>query len=144
MFTKILIATDGSELSNKAVATAVDLARTLNARLVGFTAARPYSYVGVGEIEPHLYAKMQAAAAAEANAALAAVEAAARAAAVQCENVLTETAQPWRGILDAAAARGCDLIVMASHGRAGLGALLLGSETQHVLTHSTLPVLVVR
>jgi nucleotide-binding universal stress UspA family protein len=55
-----------------------------------------------------------------------------------------EALHPWEAILDHAKAKGCDLVVMASHGRRGLNALLLGSETQKVLTHSTIPVLVVR
>jgi nucleotide-binding universal stress UspA family protein len=69
---------------------------------------------------------------------------AAAAAGVRCEGASIEGAQPWRAICDQATAVGADLIVMASHGRSGLAGLLLGSETQKVLTHCTVPVLVVR
>ena len=69
---------------------------------------------------------------------------AARAHGVAAEGATVEALHPWEAILDHAKAKGCDLVVMASHGRRGLNALLLGSETQKVLTHSTLPVLVIR
>jgi nucleotide-binding universal stress UspA family protein len=119
MFKKILVATDGSELSRKAIDVAVQLAKTVGAGIVGMTAVEAYPYAAVGEFSPAAYIDFQAHAAAMANDRLAAVERAAR---------------------DA----GCDLIVMASHGRRGLGAVLLGSETQRVLTHAECPVLVVR
>lgn len=144
MFKKILVATDGSDLSRRAVDTAVGLARSLGASLVGVTAVDAYPYSGVGQIEPAAYSEFQARAAAEAADRLAALESAARAAGVACECLSRDGAPPWRAILDAAAETGCDAIVMASHGRRGVGALLLGSETQHVLARSTLPVIVVR
>jgi nucleotide-binding universal stress UspA family protein len=69
---------------------------------------------------------------------------AAKEAAVPCDTVQEKSDQPYAAIIEAAQARGCDLIIMASHGRAGISALLLGSETQKVLTHSKIPVLVYR
>lgn len=144
MFKKLLVATDGSALSRKAIDTAVALAHSLEATLVGVTAVDAYPYAGIGQTDPVAYNNFQAYAAAQANDRLAALEQAARAAGVACENVLCQTTQPWRAILDTAADTGCDAIVMASHGRRGIGALLLGSETQHVLARSTLPVIVVR
>jgi nucleotide-binding universal stress UspA family protein len=72
------------------------------------------------------------------------VKMAAQAAGVPCETIREVHDQPYRAIIDAALALGCDLIVMASHGRRGISALLLGSETAKVLTHSTIPVLVYR
>jgi nucleotide-binding universal stress UspA family protein len=143
MIARMLVATDGSALSRRAIDTAVDLARSLGAELVGFTAVPAYPYASVGEIKPADYSDFQARAGAVANERLAAVETAARAAGVACTTNMAETAQPWRGIIEAARDKDCDLIVMASHGRAGVSALL-GSETQRVLTHATLPVLVVR
>lgn len=144
MFKKILVATDGSGLSQRAIDTAVALARSLGAGLVGFTAVEAYPYVDIGQASPAHYNEFQARAAARANARLAAIESAARAAGVPCETVMRQTAQPWRGIVEAAAETGCDAIVMASHGRAGVGAFLLGSETQRVLAHAPVPVVVVR
>jgi len=144
MFKKLLVATDGSELSKKAVDTAVALARSLGASLVGVTAVDAYPYAGVGQMEPAAYSEFQAVASAQAFDRLAALETAAREAGVACECLSRQGAPPWRAILDTAAEHGCDAIVMASHGRRGVGALLLGSETQHVLAQSTLPVIVVR
>jgi nucleotide-binding universal stress UspA family protein len=69
---------------------------------------------------------------------------AARARGVQATGASVEALHPWEAILEQAKAKNCDLIVMASHGRRGLGALLIGSETQKVLTHGTVPVLVIR
>ena len=81
---------------------------------------------------------------AQAAKALAAVEREAKAAGVRCETRALSDAQPWQGILKAARARKCDVIVIASHGRGGLGGLLLGSQTSRVLSHSKIPVVVVR
>jgi len=144
MFSKILVATDGSALSGRAVETAVGLAQRLGASLVGVTAVDAYPYAGVGQIEPDAYSEFQARAAAEAFDRLAALDAAAKAAGVPCACLSRQGAPPWRAILDTAAENGCDAIVMASHGRKGVSALILGSETQHVLAEAQLPVVVVR
>lgn len=144
MFKKILVATDGSEPSNRAIGVAVQLAKTVGAGIVGMTAVEAYPYAAVGEFSPAAYNDFQAHAAAMANDRLAAVERAARAAGLAYEARMAESSAPYRAIIDAARDAGCDLIVMASHGRRGLGAVLLGSETQRVLTHAECPVLVVR
>ncbi|HUL66696.1 MAG TPA: universal stress protein [Burkholderiaceae bacterium] len=114
------------------------------APMVGFTAVPAYSYTSVGEINPADYTEFQARAGALANDRLAAIETAARAAGVACTTTMAETAQPWRAIVETARDSACDVIVMASHGRAGISGFLLGSETQHVLSHATVPVLMVR
>jgi nucleotide-binding universal stress UspA family protein len=144
MFRKLLVATDGSEQSRKAITAAIDLARQLGARLVAFTAVQEYPFIGVGQVTPGAYSDFQAKAGAEANDHLTAVEAEAAKSAVAVERLMLQTAHPWRAIIEAAQETGCDAIVMASHGRRGVASLVLGSETQRVLTHSTLPVLVVR
>jgi len=121
---------------------AVDLARGLGAALVGFTAVPAYPVASVGEIKPADYSDFQARVGSLTNERLGAVETAARAAGVARTTTIAETAQPWRAIIEAARNNDCDVIVMASHGRAGVSRVLLGSETQRVLTHATLPVLV--
>jgi nucleotide-binding universal stress UspA family protein len=88
--------------------------------------------------------RSKAAAQTEAAKNLLVIETAAKAAGVACETACEKSDQPYEAIVEAAQARGCDLIVMASHGRRGVGALLLGSDTQKVLTHSKIPVLVYR
>ena len=140
---RILIATDGSELSRRAVAVAIDLARALRASLVGCAALPVYPYHGVGgEVAP-AELEFQAQSAAEANRHLDDIERAAGEAEVAFSRVLRE-GNPDDIILQTAESEGCELIVMASHGRRGVAALLLGSETQKVLARSTRPVLVVR
>jgi nucleotide-binding universal stress UspA family protein len=140
----ILVATDGSALSEKAIATAVDLARLAGAKLIGFTAVEPYRYAGIGESSGVAASDHQARIGAEASARLAVVARLARAAGVECHTSMLEADEPYRATIAAAEKHGCGLIVMASHGRRGMRALVLGSETQRVLTHTTLPVLVVR
>jgi len=142
MTQRILIATDGSEPSQRAAQLAVSLARSLGASVVGCAALPVYPYHGLGETAPAETA-FQAQAAAEANGHLDATEQTARAAGVAFQRVLRE-GHPDDVILQTAQTESCDLIVMASHGRRGVTALLLGSETQKVLARSSLPVLVVR
>lgn len=142
MTQRILIATDGSELSQRAAAMAVALAQSLGASVVGCAALPVYPYHGVGEAAP-AEAAFQAQAAAEANRHLDDVEHRASEAGVAFKRVLRE-GNPDDIILQTADTEGCNLIVMASHGRRGVAALLLGSETQKVLTHSTIPVMVFR
>lgn len=140
----ILVATDGSALSERAVETAASLAARLGARLTAVTVAPPYPYAAVGESSALAGADHQATVGAEASARLAQAQAIARAAGAQCRTSMQESADAFRGILAAAEQADAGLIVMASHGRSGLQALVLGSETQRVLAHSTVPVLVVR
>lgn len=144
MYTRILVPTDGSELSAQAVRSAVQLAKTFGARLLALTVTEPYPYSPLAEaqpVEPQEFLDGEMRLAAQR---LQQVRDAAAAAGVACEAASVEGAQPWRAICDHAAASACDLIVMASHGRSGLAGLLLGSETQKVLTHCKVPVLVVR
>jgi len=99
------------------------------------------SVLGASALDPRDYEK---AAGAQAAKALARLERDARGAEVRCATQAVTAAQPWQGILKAARARGCDAIVIASHGRSALGGLLLGSQTARVLAHSKIPVLVIR
>jgi len=144
MFKRILVPTDGSDLSNKAIAAAIELARTLKASVVGMTTLEPYSYSNLSEYRPETLEDYEARmdkVGAERLAKL--VEAAAQAG-VPVETASVKSFSPYEAIIDTAKAKGCDLIVMASHGRRGLNAVLLGSETQKVLTHSRIPVMVYR
>ncbi len=142
MTQRILIATDGSELSLRASEAGVALARALGAAVVGCAAMPVYPYHGVGEAAP-AEATFQARAAAEANRHLDELEHAAASAGVAFSRVLRE-GHPDDIILQAADTEGCDLIVMGSHGRRGFSSLFLGSQTQRVLARSSRPVLVVR
>lgn len=144
MTQRILIATDGSELSNKAINAGLGLARALGAHVVGVTAVAAYPYDGVGEFSPEHYNQLQQKPIADGNSRLSQFEQAAKRAGVSCEVRLKEDDQPHRAILNVARAENCDLIVMASHGRRGVSAVVLGSETERVLTHADRPVLVVR
>lgn len=144
MFKSILVPTDGSELSSKAIAAAIDLAKTLGASLVGMTTLEPYSYSNLSEYRPETLDDYEARMDQIGAERLAKVANAAAAAGVPVETVSVKSFSPYEGIIDTAKARNCDLIVMASHGRRGLNAVLLGSETQKVLTHSAIPVMVFR
>jgi nucleotide-binding universal stress UspA family protein len=141
----ILIPTDGSELSKKAMQHGVAMAKTLAARVTGVTVSTPFHVFAVepGMVTdtPEAYAKHSAAAAAKY---LGAVKDAAAAAGVACDVKRIEHEHPYQAIIGAAKQEGCDMIVMASHGRRGVSGIVLGSETQKVLTHSTIPVLVYR
>ena len=145
MFRHILIPTDGSDLSRKALTYGIQLAKESNAKVTALTLTEPYRVasmdavlVAVGEDEYDEESRRIS------DRALEEVRLAAKAASVPCDAVSQVHDQPWRAIVDVAHAKGCDLIVMASHGRRGMSALLLGSETVKVLTHSTVPVLVYR
>ncbi len=144
MFQRILVPTDGSELSAKAVRSAVQLAQQFKAQLFAFTVTEPYPYSPLAEAQPVLPQEFLDAETRLAAARLKQVKEAGAAAGLACEGASVESAMPWRAICDQAEAVQADLIVMASHGRSGLAGLLLGSETQKVLTHCTVPVLVVR
>jgi nucleotide-binding universal stress UspA family protein len=147
MYKNLLVATDGSKLSDKAVNHAIELAQALGAKLTAFYAAPDYplpAYADGVVYEPvsrKEYAKL---AAEDAQAILDAVSRRAGAAGIECKTAYSIAAAPWEAILAATKKHKCDAIVMASHGRRGVSALLLGSETQKVLTHSKLPVIVVR
>jgi nucleotide-binding universal stress UspA family protein len=145
MFKHILIPTDGSDLSRKAILYGVQLAKECGAKLTGLTVAEPYQPVGVDAVLiPIDEGDYEEQSRVLSEKAIEQVKMAAQAAGVPCETIREINDQPYRAIIDAAQALGCDLIVMASHGRRGISALLLGSETAKVLTHSTIPVLVYR
>ena len=147
MYKTLLVATDGSKLSDKALAHAIALAQAVGSALIAFYAAPDYpmpAYADGVVYEPvsrKEYAKL---AAEDAQKILEAAAAKAEAAGVTCKTAYAIAAAPWEAILAAAKKHKCDAIVMASHGRRGISAVLLGSETQKVLTHSKLPVIVVR
>jgi len=145
MHTHILIPTDGSDLSAEAIQYGTALAKAVNARVTGVTVSPP---IHVLAVEPDTvadtlesYRQRQATVAAQH---LDKVKEAAEAAGVNYEVVHVEHEDPYKAIIEVAKARACDLIVMASHGRRGISAIVLGSETLKVLTHSTIPVLVYR
>jgi nucleotide-binding universal stress UspA family protein len=144
MFKRILFPTDGSDITAKAVQTALGLARMAGAELSALAVKDPFPYSAISEMHPVPPQEFFDAQERIAAARIRAVTDAASAAGVPCQGFTVEALHPWEAILDHARTQGCDLIVMASHGRRGMSALLLGSETQKVLTHSTLPVLVVR
>lgn len=144
MYKHILIATDGSDLAGKAVAAGFDLAKQLQAKVTAVTVTEPWTAHMSGEFG--LASVDQYDESADENAAriLDGLIKLARAANVECATLRAKDQFPAEGILQAATANNCDLIVMASHGRRGLGRLLLGSQAVNVLTHSKLPVLICR
>jgi nucleotide-binding universal stress UspA family protein len=148
MYKHILVPTDGSRLSARAIRAAAKLARDFGARITGVHVIPPYTppvygeaAIYVADIGPRRYRETMEKAA---KRALAVVKIEAQTAGVPCKTVSLMTDQAWQGILRTAKSRKCDLIVMASHGRRGLAGFLLGSETTKVLTHSRIPVLVCR
>jgi nucleotide-binding universal stress UspA family protein len=147
MYKHLLVATDGSKLSAKAVAHAIALAQALGAKLSAFYASPDYPMPVYAEGVS--YAQMTrkeytARCAKEADRILNPISLKAEAAGLEFKSVHVIAAAPWEAILAAARKNKCDAIMMASHGRRGVSALLLGSETQKVLTHTTLPLIVVR
>jgi nucleotide-binding universal stress UspA family protein len=147
MFKNILIPTDGSETALKAVQAGVALAAEIGAKVTAYCAQEPVpTHIhGEGHIaDKQMVAAFDKRAADYARQNVRAVEAAAKAAGVRCATLVTRSAVPYRGIVDAAEKKGCDAIFMGSHGHRGLMRLLLGSVTHEVLTHSKVPVLVFR
>lgn len=144
MFKRILVPTDGSDITGKAVETAIGLARTLGAGVQAICVKEPFPYSAISEMQPTPPQVFFDAQERIATKRLQTVSNACAEAGIACETFSVEATHPWEAIIDHAKAQQCDLLVMASHGRRGVSALLLGSETQKVLTHSTVPVLVVR
>ena len=143
MYTNILIPTDGSELAGKAVRHGIALASRLAAKVTAVTVLPPFhTFTTDTQMIEDTPAQYQARMQAHAGKTLGAVADEARKAGVVCETVEVEHEHPYQAIIDTAGAKGCDLIVMASHGRRGIAAIVLGSETVKVLTHSKIPVLV--
>jgi len=147
-FKNILVPTDGSELSLGAVDRAIQFARETGAKIIGFHAVEdmhpmPGAYVNIAELKAQINFPERAAAVAREF--LGKIEERAKAASVECRTLHEVTTKhPYEAIIDAANANGCDLIFMASHGRRGIQAVVMGSETVKVLTHSKIPVLVYR
>ncbi len=144
MYQRILVPTDGSAITDKAMTTALALAQLAGAEVQALAVKEPYPYSALSETQPIAPQQFFDGQERLARARVQKVLDAAAAAQVRCQAYTVEAYHPWEAIIEQAKAGGCDLIVMASHGRRGVSALLLGSETQKVLTHSTLPVLVVR
>ena len=145
MYTNILIPTDGSELSGKAVDHGIALAKRIGARATALTVLPPFHMLTTDtQMLTDTPAQYNARIEVHAEKILGAAARSAKAAGVACELVHVGHEQPYKAIIDTAAAKGCDLIVMASHGRHGISAIVLGSETVKVLTHSKIPVLVHR
>ncbi|MEO6565071.1 MAG: universal stress protein [Casimicrobiaceae bacterium] len=147
MYKHLLVPTDGSKLSDKAIAHALSLAQAIGARVTALHVTPDYPAplymdgVLLNPVPRSVYAKH---AKADAASVLDRVVKKADAAGVSCEAMHTIASAPWEAIMAAARKSKCDVIVMASRGRRGLSALLLGSETVKVLTHTKVPVLVVR
>jgi nucleotide-binding universal stress UspA family protein len=147
MFKNVLIPTDGSKLSVKAIKSGVAFAKSINARVTGCHVVEPFQPYYFGDyIPPDMPTPKEFERhAREAGAKyLQQIETAARAAGLEYSGSVVKSDAPYTGIIGAAKKGRCDLIFMASHGRSGLSGLLLGSETHKVLTHSKVPVLVYR
>lgn len=147
MFKHILVPTDGSELSSETVKRAIAFAREAGAHLTFFYAKPDYPVAFYGEgalIDPTTPEKFAAMAEQQSGEILRKCEEMAKADNVPCSTLATTSDIPYEAIIAAADTSGCDLIFMASHGRRGISGMLLGSETQKVLTHSKIPVLVYR
>jgi len=145
LYKNILIPTDGSELAGKAVEHGIAFAKEIGAKITAVTVTEPFHVISVAPSQLE-YTRDEYKRHAEAYAAkaLAGVAAAAKSAGVACETRHIENEHVYQAIIDTAASNGCDLILMASHGRRGVSAVILGSETAKVLTHSKIPVLVYR
>ena len=145
MYKCILLPTDGTEFCERAILHGIALAKLVQAKVVGVTVTHPlHSALPRSLIPKNLAGVIHGETVKAADEKLAVVERLAREAGVQVETLRLGNDHPWEGIVRAAKDKQCDLIVMASHGRRGVSAVVLGSETQKVLTHSMVPVLVVR
>lgn len=145
MYKNILLPTDGSPLAGRAVDAGIALARAIGARLTAVAAIEPYHRLAFAPDQlGYTEASYIAHARAEAAKLLDAVAAKAAAAGVRLDAVLRESEPPHEAIIGVVGSHGCDLIVMASHGRGGISALVLGSVTSKVLARTTTPVLVYR
>ncbi len=145
MYKHILIPIDGTALSQSALEKGLAFAREIGARVTVITTIEPAPMVVAAYVQlAQSQARYHQHAAEQAARYLDDALTRAKAAGVPCETVQVERDHPYQAIIETAADRGCDLIAMASHGRRGISALVLGSETTKVLTHSTIPVLVFR
>ena len=145
MFKTILVPTDGSPLSAKAIAAAIEFAKFGGSKIIGLSVAEPYPFSPLAEStmasDPDIYEDHMRELA---HLHVKKIEDAAALANVKCDTSIALSFNPYEEIIRAAEKFNCDAIFMASHGRKGLSKLFLGSETQKVLAHTTIPVLVLR
>ncbi len=145
MYTSILMPTDGSELAGKAVQHGIALAKRIGGKTIALTVLPPFHTLTTdARMIEDTPAQYQARMHKQAERTLNAVAGWAKAAGVACEPIQVEHEHPYQAIVDTATSKSCDLIVMASHGRRGISAFVLGSETVKVLTHCKIPVLIYR
>ena len=145
MYTNILIPTDGSELAGKAVQHGIALAKRIGAKVTALTVLLPFHvFTTDTQMIEDTPAQYRVRTQEHAEKTLSVVGQAAQAAGVTCDLVQVEHEHPYRAIIETAESKGCDLIVIASHGRHGISAIVLGSETVKVLAHCKIPVLVHR
>ena len=147
MFKHILLPTDGSAISKKAVKRGIDLAKKSGARVTAFHVMPEFKLMvdeGITMLSPALKKRFEDEGRARAQKMLDDIAKQARARGVRCTTLCVASDLPYQQIIAAARRKKCDLILMASHGRRGLSSLLLGSETAKVLLHTKVPVLIVR
>ena len=149
MYRHFLIPTDGSELAEHAVTNGLSLAKSVGAKVTVIIVQEPFDWLSLPEMSTQrqareILAKHNEQVEKHAASVLSRAADAAKQAGVPCDTTQVESARPYEAIIAAASDRGCDLIVMASHGRGGLSAIVLGSVTNKVLTHAKTPVLVYR
>ena len=145
MYKSILIPTDGSDLAEKAVRDGISLSKAIGAKITVLTVTIPFHIFTtdpktIEDTRPQYNERMKK----HAATILESAANSAKASGVACDTIHVEHEHPYQAIIDTAASKGCDLIDMASHGRHGVSAMLIGSETLKVLTHSKIPVLVHR
>ena len=144
MYKRILVPTDGSDRSVKAVEGAAKFAKPLGATLVVMTVIEPYSYTNLSEYRPESIEQYDERVTAEAEERLVQASKICDDVGVESKTLMVKSFSPAEAIIEQAEKNVCDIIFMASHGRKGIAAVLLGSETQKVLTHSRFPVMVFR
>jgi nucleotide-binding universal stress UspA family protein len=145
MFTHILLPIDGSPLSEAAMHKGIQFAKSINAKVTGFHAIQPFHIFTLQtEMLEDTREQFDKGTRAHAEHCLAVMKQAADEAGVPCDTMSVTTEHPYEAIIKAAEDKGCDLIMMASHGRRGMRGVLIGSETSKVLTHTHIPVLVFR
>lgn len=144
MYKSFLVPTDGSNLSLAAIKGAASFAKQLGAKITLLTVIEPYNYTAVNEYRPESIDDYDERMLALAEGRLAEAQAIVEDAGVPVQTLAIKNFSPAEAIISTAESKGCDCIFMASHGRKGLAALILGSETQRVLAYSKLPVIVYR
>lgn len=144
MYKRILVPTDSTPMSEKAVEGAARFAKSLGASLVLITVVEPYSYTNLSEYRPESIEQYDERVTAEAKDRLADAKRRCDEIGVPSTTLMVKSFSPAEAIIEQSKKHDCDVVFMASHGRQGFAAVLLGSETQKVLTHSQIPVMVYR